>query len=166
MRISLLPGEREAFRTRLHSVVLATPIVATVSALLIIWYGSTGFTADGTPSILAVVITLLLGLACVGLALWTQSSAHFVVTNKRVLLRAGLFVSTTSEILLAKVEMLELEQGPLGSVLGYGTVVVGGTGNTKRRFAFVRSAEKFRDIVRRAVESSQKPESAKAGVIP
>jgi uncharacterized membrane protein YdbT with pleckstrin-like domain len=77
-------------------------------------------------------------------------------------MRTGVIVRRSLEVLLVKVESIEVEQDLVSRVFGCGTVIVGGTGNTRQPFRFVREAERFREKVRQAVEAAQKPEPAKA----
>jgi len=57
-----------------------------------------------------------------------RRTTELVVTNRRVIAKTGLIRRKTWEINAAKVEGVEVEQGILGRILGYGTVHVKGTG--------------------------------------
>jgi uncharacterized membrane protein YdbT with pleckstrin-like domain len=48
------------------------------------------------------------------------------------------------ELLLRQVEGIRVDQGLLGRVLGYGTIVVGGTGGTAEPFPEIASPLEFR----------------------
>jgi uncharacterized membrane protein YdbT with pleckstrin-like domain len=56
---------------------------------------------------------------------WTTEIA---VTNHRIIYKAGLIRRDTVEILMDKVESVDVDQSILGRLLGYGTVTVRGTG--------------------------------------
>ncbi len=136
MANGLLPGEREVYRTGLHAVL---PVG---SAL--------------------IAAALIIGRSLCRFAFLAYRASECVVTNRRVLLKAGVLIRKTTEILLTKVEIIDVERDPLGRILGFGTVVVGGTGSTRQRFPFVRDPDRFGEKVRQAVEAAQRPEPARA----
>lgn len=70
------------------------------------------------------MIALILGLG----SLVNYSASEFGVTNKRILAKVGWAKRRSLDMLLTKVEGIYVEQGILGKILGYGTVVVTGTG--------------------------------------
>ena len=56
---------------------------------------------------------------------WTTEIA---VTNKRFVQKTGWIARTTNELPLNRIEEVNLEQGIIGRLFGYGTVSVSGTG--------------------------------------
>ena len=52
------------------------------------------------------------------------------VTNKRVIYKRGIISRTTQEIQLVAIETIEISQGILGRIFGYGTLAVTGRGNS------------------------------------
>lgn len=71
-------------------------------------------------------------------------TSEFAVTSKRVLIKRGFIRRHSLEILLAKVESIGVDQSPLGRLLGFGTIVVSGTGGTKERFKNISRPLEFR----------------------
>ena len=55
---------------------------------------------------------------------------EYGLTNKRVITKTGIISRSTEEMKLSKVETVEIKQGILGRILGYGSVVVSGTGSS------------------------------------
>lgn len=53
---------------------------------------------------------------------------EYTLTNKRVVQKEGIISRDTEEMRLTKVETVEVKQGILGRIFGYGNVVVTGTG--------------------------------------
>lgn len=88
---------------------------------------------------------------------WTS---EFAVTNRRVVVKLGLISRHTLELSLAKVESIGVEQGLLGRLLGYGTIVVIGTGGTRERFDRISDPLAFRRAVMEASESATAPRAA------
>jgi uncharacterized membrane protein YdbT with pleckstrin-like domain len=72
------------------------------------------------------------------------STSEFAITNKRVVIKVGLISRRTLEMNLNKIESVNVNQGILGRMLGYGTIVVIGTGGTKEPFAAISDPMTFR----------------------
>jgi len=67
-------------------------------------------------------------LFCIGLL--KRSVTEMAVTNKRVIVKTGLAERRTTEILLSRIESVVVDEPAMGRILGYGTVIVRGTGGT------------------------------------
>jgi uncharacterized membrane protein YdbT with pleckstrin-like domain len=61
-------------------------------------------------------------------------ATEVAVSNKRVLIKRGFFSRRSIEVLLPKVESIGVDESLLGRMLGYGTVIVRGTGGTFETF--------------------------------
>jgi len=72
------------------------------------------------------------------------STSEFAITNKRVIIKVGLISRRTLEMNLSKIESVVVNQGILGRMLGYGTIVVVGTGGTREPFAYITDPLTFR----------------------
>jgi uncharacterized membrane protein YdbT with pleckstrin-like domain len=73
-----------------------------------------------------------------------MSTSEFAITNKRVIIKVGLISRRTLEMNLNKIESVNVHQGLLGRMLGYGTIVIVGTGGTKEPFAAISDPLTFR----------------------
>jgi uncharacterized membrane protein YdbT with pleckstrin-like domain len=84
---------------------------------------------------------------------WIQrATTDLGVTNKRVIAKAGLISRRTVEQRIQKIESIRVNQGILGRMLDYGTIMVHGTGgattpirNVADPFAFKRAVESVID---------------------
>ena len=153
---NLISGETVHYRTGLHWIVLVTPIiVASFLALmsLFAFFGSV---------VIGLALLLIAGLI-VAAGFLSRSSSEFAVTNKRVILKAGLIRRRSLELLLTKIESIGVNQGLLGRALGYGTIVVRGTGGTAEPFTTVRHALELRRQVQEQIDRSQVAVGARAG---
>ena len=72
---------------------------------------------------------------------WTS---EFAITNKRIVIKTGLISRHTLEMNLSKVESINVEQTFFGRMLGYGTIVVRGTGGTQEPFPNISHPLMFR----------------------
>ena len=82
-----------------------------------------------------------------------RATSEFAVTNRRVIIKVGLVSRRTVELNLEKVESIGVEQTILGRILGYGTIVVVGTGGTKEPFPRIADPMGFRRAVNEATEA-------------
>ena len=82
-----------------------------------------------------LVLWIVLILPTFGIALllaiyeWLRlRTLEFGVTNKRVILKKGIIGRYTEEMKIGSIETVEIDQGVLGRILGYGDVKVTGRG--------------------------------------
>jgi uncharacterized membrane protein YdbT with pleckstrin-like domain len=73
-----------------------------------------------------------------------QKTSEFAITNKRIIIKVGLISRRTLEMNLTKIESVNVNQSIFGRMLGYGTIVVIGTGGTKEPFADIADPMAFR----------------------
>jgi membrane protein YdbS with pleckstrin-like domain len=78
---------------------------------------------------------------------------EFVLTNQRLSIKTGVVSRRSLEILLNKIEGVEVQQGILGRILGFGKLVFNGVGGTHERFVGVREPQAFRRLVQEQVAS-------------
>jgi len=69
---------------------------------------------------------------------------EFAITNKRVIIKTGLISRKTFEMNHSKIESVNVDQGILGRILGYGTIRIVGSGGTKEVFPNISNPLKFR----------------------
>lgn len=141
---NLLDGEHVVFRTRLHWKLLVGPLLFLLLMLLpVAWlrvqeqWTSWVLVAPG----LALVVLLA--------AIIRRQSSDFAVTSKRVMMKTGVFSTRSVELLLAKIEAIAVNQSLGGRLLGYGDIVVTGSGGTEEAFSSIQAPLEFR----RAVQS-------------
>ena len=80
--------------------------------------------------VLGIVLLPLFGLGLVFLAwVWIlYQTTELAITNKRIIAKFGFISRSTIEINLPKVESVQVDQGVMGRVLDYGTIIVAGAG--------------------------------------
>jgi uncharacterized membrane protein YdbT with pleckstrin-like domain len=149
---NLLDGERVVYRTRLHWKLFVAPVLfALVVSAPLMWIA-----LYGTWNVLAWIP---LGLALLWLlaALVKRQTSEFVVTNKRVLMKVGVFTTRSIELLLNKVEAITVHQSLTGRLLGYGDIVLTGSGGTNEPFSTIQSPLAFRNAVQAASDARTGP---------
>lgn len=94
---------------------------------------------EGEISIWSLLPLLVIGLCLLpffgfGLLFWIAAflrykTTELAFTNKRVIAKFGFISRSTIELNLSKVESLQVNQGILGRIFNYGTLVISGAGN-------------------------------------
>jgi len=142
---NLLPGETVEYRARLHPVIFLQSALFAVVGVAFVVYGLSN-PAMAAFWMLGVVFLLYAAGVGVGRAI-LYTSSEFAITNKRVLIKVGFIHRHTLEMLLAKVETVRVDQGLVARLLGYGTIVVTGTGGTNEPFTSIADPLEFRKQV-------------------
>jgi Bacterial PH domain len=157
---NLISGESVVYQTRLHWIVMLRHIVlgillfAACGALLSFFLLNRPRFADNTRHLMeggaaalfaAGVIAILAGIV-------RRNATEVALTTRRVVVKQGLVSRQTIEILLNKVEAIEVSEPTLGRMLGYGSVTVIGTGGTSEPFHRIAHPLKFRSEVQQQLE--------------
>ena len=139
---NLMPREQVIYRGHLHWAVYFSPLMLILIALAVIVVSlvhGAGAIVNGIGAFI-----LFIGL-CGFLVRWIKvRTSEFAVTDKRVIIKVGVIRRRSVELLLRQVEAIRVDQGILGRILGYGTIVVGGTGGTAEPFTEISNPLEFR----------------------
>ncbi len=147
-RSTLSPNETPYFKTSLHWIVfvrfafvtllgfllLAVPFAIGVQAL---FASELGWFALPLPIFLMLTPTLA----------WISS--ELVITDRRVLIKTGIVRRQTLEMFISKVESIAIDQGFIGRIFDYGSVVIRGTGGLEEPFEAIARPIQFRNWVQR-----------------
>jgi uncharacterized membrane protein YdbT with pleckstrin-like domain len=139
---NLLDGELVVFRARLHWLLFIVPVAFVVVVLLPI----TWFLGNGNWSSYAW-IPMGLGLLILLATFIKRQSSDFAVTNKRIMMKVGVFRTRSIELLLSKVEAIAVDQSLPGRIFGYGNGMVIGSGGTRETFSRIQAPLEFRRAV-------------------
>ncbi|MFZ0639806.1 MAG: PH domain-containing protein [Candidatus Acidiferrales bacterium] len=157
---NLVPGETVIYQTRLHWIVMLGHIVVGCLVLglpgvLLLYYALSQHGIETrTLHIMegGGVALLAAGLVVILMGMVRRNATEMAVTNRRVVIKTGLASRTTIEMLLNKVESIEVSETAFGRMLGYGTIVVIGTGGTPEPFHKVAHPLQFRSQVQQQIE--------------
>ena len=144
----LQPGETLTYATSLHWLVYlrATLLLILAGGCLI----GAGIAPDPAVKLALTIVAAVFGLIALvsGLsALIRRSTTELAVTDRRVIYKTGIFQRHTTEMNLSKVETVGVNQSILGRILGYGTVIVRGTGGSFEPVAFIGDPLTFRSRI-------------------
>ena len=147
IKSQLLPGEEIKYRGHLHRSIFAPAfsfaVVAVLTLVIVLQSGD-------WPLFCGLVAAALVSY------IWAQilySTSEFAVTNKRVVIKVGWLRRRTVETMLSKVEGINVDQSLLGRLLGYGSIIITGTGGTQEPFRNIGSPFEFRRQVQAQVSA-------------
>jgi uncharacterized membrane protein YdbT with pleckstrin-like domain len=122
---ALAPGEEVRLEARPHGVALVSPLLRP----LVLAAGGAALVVLGSPVAwpLGLAGALLLGVAAAASfrAVWRWDRTRLVLTSEKLFVVYGIARRRAAAVRLSRVPALEWEQGPLGRLLGYGTLVAG-----------------------------------------
>ena len=162
----LIPGESVQYETKLHWIVmLGHAVIGILLALLaiaipIMWASLATKKKDATvPGVIysIALVFLLAGGALFLSGMLRRKATEMAVTSKRVIVKTGIAERRTVEILLSRIESVAVDEPALGRLLGYGTVIVRGTGGTPETFEKIYHPLEFREQVQRQIAGWAKP---------
>ncbi len=137
----LQPGEAVRYLGRLHWLIysraliaLAIAIAVTIIAKYFLANPQAGQIQIGTVA-LQIPVFLALPALFVLISLYyyvgefiRRHTTEIVVTDRRVIYKTGLLSRRTVEMNISKIETVDVLQGMVGRILGFGTVLIHGTG--------------------------------------
>ncbi len=102
-------------------------------------------------SLLPLIILgfIFLGLFGIGILFWIAAALRYITTelaftNKRVIAKFGFISRRTIELNLTKIESVQVNQGILGRIFNYGTLVISGAGNPQAPIPGISNPMTFR----------------------
>jgi uncharacterized membrane protein YdbT with pleckstrin-like domain len=148
LRRILQPGETLRYVGRLHWIVYFPGFVLFLLAAAAYVAVFTVVQGGATPALLVAAVALiaasLLALFTAAVRRWTTELA---VTDRRVIFKRGFIRRHTIEMNMDKVESVDVDQSLGGRILGYGDIVVHGTGSSVEPFRRIGKPLEFRNHV-------------------
>lgn len=144
----LLPGERVLYKTRLHWVLFVKPVLLLVAGAALA--GLLRLVPDPPWLWMLGAAVAAVGLVWAFVHYVEVMTSEFAVTTSRLIFKVGLISRYTTELLLARVESIGVQQGLVGRLLNFGDLVVTGTGGAREIFRRVRDPIGFRNHVQQA----------------
>jgi len=157
---NLIPGETVIYRTRLHWIVMLWQVVIgclllALPGVLLLYYALSQTRVENWMSQVMEgggIALLIAGLVAILMGVVRRNATEMAVTSRRVVIKTGLASRKTIEMLLNKVESIEVSETTFGRMLGYGTITVIGTGGTLEPFHEVAHPLAFRNQVQQQIE--------------
>jgi uncharacterized membrane protein YdbT with pleckstrin-like domain len=119
------PGEHVRLEARPHGAALARPLapaglLALAGGVLVV-FGSPLAWVLGVIGALLVIAAAVVALV----AVWRWDRTELVLTSEKLLVAYGVTQRRAAAVRLERIGAVEVEQGLLGRLLGYGTVIAG-----------------------------------------
>jgi uncharacterized membrane protein YdbT with pleckstrin-like domain len=156
---NLIGGESVIYRARLHWVLFIRPALVSLlfvaAAAGLFHFASQSSTPDNTQLMERIAIALILiAIIPILVAFIRRSSREYAVTNKRVIMQVGAVQRKTEEMFLNKIESIGVDQSVAGRMLGFGTVVIRGTGGSFEPFDRVSAPLELRRQIQEQIGRS------------
>jgi uncharacterized membrane protein YdbT with pleckstrin-like domain len=162
---SLVPGETLLYETRHHWIVLLGPLLMTlVFVVMAVGLVTEAFQAKSGKGVaagasamgihameLGAIALLLAAIGTFTYGVVKRNATEMAVTNKRVLIKTGMGSRRTLDLMLSRVESIGVEETFTGRMLGFGSVVVRGTGGTPESFVLIAHPQEFRRNVQEQI---------------
>ena len=149
---NLMKGEEVVYKASLHwAIYIPTALWLLLGILMV------AISVGGEESSVMVIAIIFFVFAVFALikAIIANVTSEFAVTNKRLILKEGLIDRNTVELMLTKCEGVALDQGILGRILGYGTLITT-TGGATNKFRKIKDPIIFRNYINSQVDEAQK----------
>jgi len=136
-------GEQVIMQTELHQIIFSLPfIVIAVGFIALLPLKQFGHVEN-----YGYIFVGLLSLLFFTSEAIRYATSIYGITSQRVIARTGVLRIKTIEILLNQVETVEVDQTFIGRILGFGTVIITGTGGTNEYLRDLKAPGQFRDAV-------------------
>ncbi len=154
--VSLRPGEQVVATAKLHPGAVIVPIVVLVIGLVVAL-------ADISPALnqfrLVAILVAAVGLWATIKAIATQLTTGLVMTDERLLGECGVMSRRKMDVPIRNLDSVVAKRSILGTLLGYGTLVINarGHGNLRVEFPQIAGAEKLAEQIRAMMAAPPKP---------
>ena len=160
---NLLPNERILCTAQWHWIDNVFKIILSIIAFLSVFgiaalVGNTHTTFKGLTFILLLLTSAILVLTGV-LGLIDMKYKAFVVTNMRIIIKAGFFIRASYELRLEKLESIQVYQGLFGRILGYGSILVHGVGASRQIVMRLKSPFEFRHNIFSSLDKNKQEQN-------
>jgi uncharacterized membrane protein YdbT with pleckstrin-like domain len=152
---NLIPGERIIHRAQLHWSIFILPALLTAIGLFLALIGFAAGEDAGAACLCPSGLIAVFGLLAFISAGVSFVTSEFALTNKRVIGKVGFLRRSSLELLLSKVESVNVNQPMMGRALNYGTLVVIGSGGTRTPFKNISDPMTLRRQIQNQIAAGQ-----------
>jgi uncharacterized membrane protein YdbT with pleckstrin-like domain len=155
---TLMNDEEVVYRTKPHWIIFTAPLGWLFLAILILFlaprYSIANTYVYGRYTLTDILgfLVLLAALFSALSAFITYQTSEYGITNRRILMKVGFIRRLSLEILLARIESIQVYQGIFGRIFNYGTIMVSGTGGSRDPFPNIPDPLSFRRYAQQELE--------------
>jgi len=148
VRRVLQPGETVIHAARLHWVIFLPALFLLIIALAFLIASAQA--GGGNMRLILEGVAVVFGIFA--LLSWAAAAIRRVttelaVTDRRVIYKSGLLARHTLEMNRSKVESVDVDQSILGRLVGFGTIIVRGTGGSLEPIRMISDPLTFRSHI-------------------
>jgi uncharacterized membrane protein YdbT with pleckstrin-like domain len=159
---TLMMDERVLYRTKPHWIIFTPSIGWLFLSFLLFLLGPT-YALGRVYIYKNYMLTDVLGFITLIFALFSglfsfinYQTSEFGITNRRILMKVGFISRLALEILLQKVESIQVYQTVFGRLFNYGSIIISGTGGSKDPFPNIPDPLTFRKYAQQQLEQMAK----------
>jgi uncharacterized membrane protein YdbT with pleckstrin-like domain len=141
---NLLKDESILYTTQPHWIIFLSAILITIFAIASIFY----FQNYVLPGYIFLAVAAFQWIS----AFVTYITSEYALTNQRILVKVGFIQRRSFETLLQRITSIEVSQSILARILGYGTIIIYGTGIASEIFRNVNNPIEFRKKIQQQIE--------------
>ena len=166
-------NEHVLYATQLHWIIYQTGAVFVILGVFLAFWAKPlidfmGFDGEIAQVILKATRYGSIGIIALGalqlfFSFIRQTATELVITDRRVISKHGLISTTSYELMLTKVEGTTIEQTVMGRILGYGTLIVKGTGGDTSPIDHIANPYLFHAHLMTAIKIAQDPSFERHG---
>lgn len=153
-RALLAPDEDVVVDRHPHWKALLWPVVVSILAIAAVvalwwWVGGTDW-SDGTRTWIGVVAGVVFGVLVIWLAVapWIRwRTTHFVITDRRVIFRTGVFTKTGIDIPLQRINTVQFRHGLVDRFFRTGTLIIESASDDPLEFDDIPQVEKVHSLL-------------------
>lgn len=158
----LFPTERYRGEWKRHWIHLSPQLLIGTLATLALGYVSGVLAKQSQDGVTAVVVLIWIGvMVWVAWRVTDWYFDRFILTNKRVMVVAGVVTRRVGMMPLLRVTDMKYEQSPLGRVLNYGTFVLESAGQ-EQALREIKHLPNPNELYLRVVEEMYEPQAVEA----
>jgi uncharacterized membrane protein YdbT with pleckstrin-like domain len=147
---TLMTDEVVLYRAKPHWIIFTPALGWLFLALLILllapsyYFANVALYGNYTLSDIVGFIVLIIAIISGLIAYVSYQTSEYGITNKRILMKIGFISRVSVEILLQRVESIQVYQSIAGRIFNYGSIVISGTGGSKDPFYSIPDPLLFR----------------------
>lgn len=133
---NLSAGETVVYKAKLHFFMFVRPVI-------LLLFGYWFYSSVNSIAHYIGLALLILGVISLIQRILLFVGAEYAVTNKRVVLKTGIIGRSAVDLVLAKCEGLQINQGIWGRIFGFGTISVT-TGGAISSYPYIANPLNFK----------------------
>lgn len=137
---NLMDNEEIVYMGKIHWIIFIPGLTMFILSFVIVAFGEVA----GNIGPIVFAFLFVGGLLSLMNAFITKFTTELALTTKRVIAKTGLIKRETVELNHSKVESFNVDQSVLGRILGFGSILVRGTGGGSTPIPNIDSPMTFR----------------------